>query len=330
LIEKLLHVQEDGSHNLPVDSYDFLDGTLEEEEVNFYLIKIGFLIDISTQVTENAGMQVENLTISSESALLMTVVEDVSNIAVPTTPKSMSHSRSQLEADASTPKASAIKSPAPFLMAKTPNSVVHQNRISSSPKKQTPRQSLSSLIAPQMISPKFIQTDVKAAEITSLRPTLPLCKPSDSKTTCLRPSSIGSLKLLNFIITLIFSQGKESCLDDSGLKKLAPAPSLDKILHNKPTVKLNHAAMLRLQAQQKQQEEAKKSDKLKPFITSLTPKIEKGGLKVTSKSVPINPLQKSKATFKSVEKIEPVAALGVENVKPKKPSYVPHKGISSC
>ena len=122
-------------------------------------------------------------------------------------------------------------------------------------------------------------------------------------------------------------------LDESGLKKLAPAPSLEKILQHRPAVKLNHAAMLRLQA--KQQQKAS-NESLKPFITSLTPKIDKGGIKITSKpasslkpihnkALSTNPTGKETTSTKSTATAP--AQTGPENIAPpKKLGYVPHKG----
>ena len=130
------------------------------------------------------------------------------------------------------------------------------------------------------------------------------------------------------------------------MKKLAPAPSLDKVLNHKPAVKLNHAAMLRLQAKQ---EDNKKRESLKPFVTSLTPKIEKGGMKTTyrplsasvNQTTSLKPIQnKTQSGEKSTKPPVDTSFLkrnsgtpidtshgNSENIKPKKLGYIPHKGI---
>ena len=135
-------------------------------------------------------------------------------------------------------------------------------------------------------------------------------------------------------------------LVETGMKKLAPAPSLDRVLNHKPAVKLNHATMLRLQAKQ---EDNKKTESLKPFVTFLTPKIEKGGMKTTFRplstsvnlTAPLKPIQnKTQSGEKSLKPPVDTSFLkrnfgapvdtshgNSENIKPKKLGYIPHKGI---
>lgn len=122
----------------------------------------------------------------------------------------------------------------------------------------------------------------------------------------------------------------ESAVKSDDKKKAA---ALNKILHTKPAVKLNHAALLRIQSFQQQKEQQKSlnsghSNDMKPnFVTSLTPKIDRGGVKITSK--PLAPLNKAvpskEAKPVAVKKLLPRKIdTSQKSVKPG--SYVPHKG----